>query len=527
MVALLVRLKLTLLRNGLKRNIWRTVGLVLGLLYGLGIVVFALVGLVALRFASVELTADVTVLVFGVLTLGWLLMSLLVFGVDETVDPSKFALLPLRARDLLPGLFVSGLLGIPGMATLLVSLGLVVSWSRGAVTVVASLIAIVLGVATCFLLSRAATAAAARFLSSRRFRDLAAVLFVFVGLLFGVGGNLFGGFASRGVDMRVALTDMAEVMGWTPFGWAWAVPAEVATGNWAGAGLRLLLAAALVVLLWVGWGYFLDKRLTEPIEAGSGQQKVRAQSWIEQLFPATPAGGVAGRTLRYWRRDPRYLASIAGFMIAPIAIIVSQTVGGGSQPLVIAFAPALLGLLMGMTLAQDLSYDGTAVWLHISTGVTGAEDRAGRAMSTVTVLGPILVLLLVVTTLISRQWDLVIPIVGLTIGVTMIGIGVGSWVGALWQYPTPPPGASPFQKGSSGGLPSLLSFSVTSLAIVVLIIPAVALMIGSIWITWLGYLAALVALLIGGVAVKVGIAQGGKLLDRRWPEVLLAVSEDR
>ena len=41
------------------------------------------------------------------LTLGWLLMSLLVFGVDETVDPAKFALLPVRARELLPGLLVS------------------------------------------------------------------------------------------------------------------------------------------------------------------------------------------------------------------------------------------------------------------------------------------------------------------------------------------------------------------------------------------------------------------------------------
>ena len=37
---------------------------------------------------------------FAVLTAGWLLMSLLVFGVDETVDPARFALLPVRAREL-------------------------------------------------------------------------------------------------------------------------------------------------------------------------------------------------------------------------------------------------------------------------------------------------------------------------------------------------------------------------------------------------------------------------------------------
>ena len=30
------------------------------------------------------------------LSAGWLLLSLLVFGIDETLDPARFALLPLR-----------------------------------------------------------------------------------------------------------------------------------------------------------------------------------------------------------------------------------------------------------------------------------------------------------------------------------------------------------------------------------------------------------------------------------------------
>ena len=129
-VAILVRLKLTLLRNSLRRSVWRTVGLIIGMVYALGIVVAVLIGMVALRFTSLELTADVTVLAFSVLTLGWLLMSLLVFGIDETVDPAKFALLPVRARELLPGLLVAGLVGVPGIASALVSLGLIITWAR-------------------------------------------------------------------------------------------------------------------------------------------------------------------------------------------------------------------------------------------------------------------------------------------------------------------------------------------------------------------------------------------------------------
>ena len=104
MVAILVRLKLSLLRNTLRRSVWRTVGLIVGLVYALGVVVVALVGLIALRWTSVAVTADVTVLAFAALTAGWLLLSLLVFGVDETVDPARFALLPVRARELIASL---------------------------------------------------------------------------------------------------------------------------------------------------------------------------------------------------------------------------------------------------------------------------------------------------------------------------------------------------------------------------------------------------------------------------------------
>ena len=106
MVAVLVQLKLTLLRNSLRRSVWRTVGLIIGMAYALPSSCFVLVGMIALRWTSIDITADVTVVAYTVLTVGWLLFSLLVFGVDETVDPTKFALLPLRAREIQPGLFI-------------------------------------------------------------------------------------------------------------------------------------------------------------------------------------------------------------------------------------------------------------------------------------------------------------------------------------------------------------------------------------------------------------------------------------
>jgi ABC-2 type transport system permease protein len=233
-------------------------------------------------------------------------MSMLVFGVDETIDPAKFALLPVPARELLPGLLIAGLISAPGIATVLVGAGLVITWARSVPLTLAALIGAVLGVVTCFLLSRAATAAFASFLASRRFRDLAFVAVALIGVAMGIAGNLISAIVQTDItELRRSLTDLATIASWSPFGWAWAIPADMSRGAWVIAGMHLVLAAALVAVLWMAWGYFLALGLVSPIEGRGSASKVRDSTAVERLYPATPAGGVAARTLRYWRRDPR------------------------------------------------------------------------------------------------------------------------------------------------------------------------------------------------------------------------------
>ena len=526
MVALLVRLKLTLLRNSLRRSIWRTVGLIIALGYALGIVIAVLAAMVGLRYTSLALTADVTVIAYAGLTVGWLLMSMLVFGVDETIDPGKFALLPVRASELLPGLLLAGLVSAPGVATVLVGVGLLITWARTVPLTLAALIAVPLGVVTCFLLSRAATAAFASFLASRRFRDLAFLAIALVGVAMAIAGNLISTIVSTEVsELRASLADLATVAGWSPFGWAWAIPADVSRSGWVAAGIHLLLAVGLVGLLWMAWRHFLGVGLVSPMDGGGTASKVRDSGAVERLYPVTPAGGVAGRTLRYWRRDPRYLAGIAGFLIGPIILIVTEMINPQGSAAVAVFAPSLLGLLVGFSVAQDLSYDGTALWLHISSGIRGAEDRSGRVMSAVTVYLPLMVILLVIAMITTGDWHLLVPAVGLAFALMLTALGVGSLVGSLWQWPAPPPGANPFTQGKAGGLPSLLSFTVTMLGTLILALPTIALVIWSFFTPWVGYLTLPVGLAGGFIVLRVCTTQGGRILDRRWPEVMIAVSE--
>jgi ABC-2 type transport system permease protein len=152
-------------------------------------------------------------------------------------------------------------------------------------------------------------------------------------------------------------------------------------------------------------------------------------------------------TLRYWRLDPRYLAGIAGFLIGPIVLIVIQMINPQGSAAVAVFAPSLLGLLVGFSVAQDLSYDGTALWLHISSGISGAEDRRGRVMSAVTVYLPLTVIL--PGTLRSQRASGTCSHQGLVGVRPMSGSGVDPWWAGQRRHQEPT-----HHPGKAGGLPA-------------------------------------------------------------------------
>jgi len=524
MVAVLLRLKLSLLRNGLRRSVWKLVGLVLGGLYGLGVVVMAVIGLTSLRFAGVQIASSVTVIAFSALTIGWLVFSLLVFGVDETVDPARFALLPVPARRLAPGLLLSAVVGLPGLATVVVALGLIGTWSIDVLPLLATLVAIPIGVVLCVLWTRAVTGLLAQVLASRRFRDVAIVVltlfFVGIGLLSSVIGNA----ASRDPQALLRLLHRGgEVLGWTPFGWIWVLPGAVAQGQWRGAGLRLVLALALVVLLWRVWVRVLERNLTSPLESGAQSKAVRSTSKLAELMPATPAGAVALRCLRYWRRDPRYLAALVSLIVLPVVILGTQLLAPARSTTVMALTPVLIGFMMAPSMAADLAYDGTAVSAHVLSGMRGRDDRAGRVLSAMIILTPVIVLALVACTVVSGRLDLLPITLALTTTFMLSGLGIAMWAGVIFPGKAPPPGANPFSSSGSGGLPALISFAVSSGLTLAVGLPTIALVVASFWVDWLEWVALVVGVAIGVLVLRLGITRGGALLDRRWPEVLARV----
>ena len=153
MVAHLVRLKLTLLRNGLRRSVPQLVGMAVAALYALGVTAASVGGLVALRFVHVDVARSLVVVLGSAMTLGWLVLPVLFTGVDQTLDPRRFATFALPRRRLLLGLLAAALVGLPGVVLSVLALTTTVTWSRSPQAVAVALVAAVVAVLTCVTLS--------------------------------------------------------------------------------------------------------------------------------------------------------------------------------------------------------------------------------------------------------------------------------------------------------------------------------------------------------------------------------------
>lgn len=530
MVAVLVGLKLRLLRNSLRQSAWRVVGLVLATAYGLFLVGLAVAGMVALRFTGVAVGPDVVVIGLTAVTVGWTLMPLLTSGMDDTLDPGRFALLPLRAGEVLPGLVVASLVGVPGLATVLVALASVVFWATRVLPALAGAAGAVLGVLTCVVLARVVTTSLGALLGGRRFRDSAAGIVAVLASLSGITLGMGLEAVRRTPNAAELVGSLAALAGWTPFGWAWAIPADAADGRWGPAAAKLVLAVVLLVGLLRAWQTLLDRRLSSPIEARGGGERVGQSGWIDRLTGSSTAGAVAGRCLRYWRRDPRYVTSVVMFLIMPIVLVVSMQLqrhsGKGLGPVPWEFlGPFSLAMLVGLSTCQDLAYDGTAMWTHLTSSVPGRADRLGRLIALGVVVGPLFVVLQVAAAALSGRWDLVLPSTAVGLAAALGGAGVASWVGAILQSPTAPAGANPFRTSNGGGLQAVIATMVTLAASGIFAAPVVILA----WIgldqPWAAVAAPVVGLGIGLGSVALGTRLGGSHLDGHWPEVLKNVSE--
>ncbi|MEE6296309.1 hypothetical protein [Georgenia wangjunii] len=530
MVATLVRLKLRLLLNSFRREVWRVVVLVLGGLYGVAVLAVLVAGALTLADGAVATRQLVAVGAGSLLVLGWALVPLVAFGVDDTLDPQRFALFAVPSRRLAVALVVAGAIGIPGVLTLLAAQLPVLLWAPGSAAAGATaVLGGVLGALTCLLVARVTTTAASSGLRSRRGRDAAGLVglaaLLAVSVLPAVGGTLDVAAIGRWLPGAVA------VLAWTPLGAPWAAPGDVADGAPLLALARLAVSAGGVGLLAWAWTRLLAASMVSvgtgrpPARAGRGRGRDLAPVLARVLRLPLPAAAVAARSLRYWRADPRYLGNIGGMAILPILAVVwfsTDLFGAGNlswAPL--AAVPVFAGFA-GWTAHNDTAYDSTAFWMHVSAGVRGWHDRLGRVVGAAAWMVPATAVLTLVLAGWSGRWDVVPAALGASLGLLGAGLAVSAVASGVLVYPAPPPGASPFSTTSTGNVGiTLVAQAVTSGAAFLLSLPALVTAVLAVAVAPAWGWASLAVGLVGGAGlVAAGVVVGGRALDARADRLL-------
>jgi ABC-2 type transport system permease protein len=529
-----VRLKVRLTRNGIRGQAWRVVLFVFGVLVAL----WAAVGGFATFTAAAVIGGDtglvMTAFAGAALTLAWLLMPLLFFGVDETIDPARFALLPVPRRTLLRGMLAAACASIPALATAVALLGLIVGAAvrDGVAAAVVAFAGAVLALLTCVVGSRALTSAFASMLRSRRVRDLAAILIAVL--------------ASSVAPLQLALSSLiahsdpdralriARLLAWTPLAAPYAAYVDAADGRWAGALARLMIAAASVAALALWWFGTLESAM---IGVVSGARSSRAGSpvgAVAGLFPTVlrvlrPGrfSGLMAREWRYWWRDPRRRSSLLSLTIAgvvlPVALRGGPAAGPGGTPLPLAVA--FSAVLAAMVLANQFGTDASAYALHLLVGVPGRVELRARATALALLMAPILVLVTIAVAVLTGA----VAELPAAAGTVAAGLGVSAGASSLASVLAPyafPDSTNPFAvSGGTGGLRALLGMA-GSLVALVLLAPLLVLAV-----FMPGPVAGLVVLAAGvawGVAgLLIGTSVAGDILDRRGPEILAAVTPRR
>ncbi|WP_435819060.1 ABC transporter permease [Micromonospora ureilytica] len=544
-----VRLKLRVMGNNFRGQGWRIAMFVGGALLGLW---FAASGF--FLFAAPGLTGNGTYAVLiaaaggGLLVLGWLLLPLVFFGVDETLDPARFALLPLPRRTLVTGLFAAALISVPALAVLIASFGLVLTawslggWSAGLVAVVG----VLAGLLLCVAASRAVTSAFATMLRSRRVRDLAAVLLAVTAALIGPL-QVFGLAALREADWT-RLRGVATVIGWTPLGAPWTVGIDVAQGRVWAAPVKLLITVVALGALLAWWSKSIESAMVGAASAGKAPvRRGVAGGAVAQLFPRVAGwahrdrfGALVAREARYWWRDARRRANLITIAVVGIFVPVMINVTGGdfaamgdegltsaasdSSPVVVTISMLFVGVLAAVTLANQFGFDGSAYAANVVAGVPGRVELQARMTAFSLYVLPMLgVVAVVLSVLLGRPgW------IGLTIGSLVAtygaGLAVNSLVSVLGAYSLPET-SNPFAMNSGAGLAKGLLTLLAMLASAVAAVPMVvaAALLGDAWL----WLALPVGAAYGLGAALLGAYLAGDVLDRRQPELLATVTPRR
>ncbi|MBM9476168.1 hypothetical protein JL107_06900 [Nakamurella flavida] len=498
------------------------VGIVILLVLAVLVLGFAAFGLVLLRSVP-DVAVVLVVTLFTLQLVGWVLTPLIAFGVDETVDPARFALLPIRMRDLQRGLLTSSLIGYLPAANVIVLLGAVVALSAPWSVLPVALVCAVLQLLTCVVLSRAASTAMSTLMESRRGRDLGMAVGFGIFVLYLALSWLLNSGGGSGVQSGVEKA--AGIFGWLPSGSLALLPQLVATGQWGRVALAAVIGVAPLVLGWIWWRRALVTTLTTV----SSSTESSAPSGASH--DTSVGGGVAGTArvvagrdrLLMWRDPMRRMPWLMiGVLIIAWPFFVARGPGG-------VYAVAFGALLIGTQSANQYGVDGSGLWLHLQTIADRARARGESVGHVVAAFLPGTVLVLVALALqatVYDAWDKVPGALGLALGVMLGGAAASTYIAAVIPYAMPQSRKSMFASSVPGqkGRTTRATLAILGIGLLVGVPAGIAVVLSLVVAPWWGWVALVLGPVCGFLALDRLVKVSADRYLQNGPEILATVA---
>jgi ABC-2 type transport system permease protein len=471
MARLLVQLKLRLLRNALRASTGAKVGFIVSTVLAALVAAGVFFLLASLRGHGAAV--DLTTVIFTVFAFGWLIVPLIAFGLDGTLDPATLALYPLRTRSLAVGLLAASATGAWPLANVLGLLGVTVGLAHGALGVLVAVLAVLLQVAFCITLARWVTTGLAGALRSRRGKDFAALLILPIFALYEGFIQIVPRLTAEGSLTAASFAGVDSWLRWLPSGLAPHAIQDASDGHLGTAVLRLALLAGIIVLLGWLWIRSLGRAL---VTADTSTQSAAVRGTKLPFARWGLTGTVAARFWLYQRREP--VSFIYWGMTAVIMVVASvSTVRTPHYLVALLISGFFGGAFVGIFHINSIGMSGPGFGLD-------AMALSGRSAMRAWFAGLNLVLAAIAVPLLAAVSFGLAAVAGhpmdgfLGLAVDLAGIGAGLCLASIFSvsvaYPMEKRAGTPMPRAADGHNGQAIATTFAALfAVVLAVLPVI------------------------------------------------------
>ncbi|HEX9065066.1 MAG TPA: hypothetical protein VF843_08150 [Streptosporangiaceae bacterium] len=460
MARLLVQLKLRILLNALRGSVRARVSFIMSTVFACLLAAGTFLLLAALRGQAGGV--DEATVVFTAFAFGWLILPILVFGLDGTLDPAALALFPLRTRPLAIGLLAASATGAWPLANVIGLMGVTVGLARGPAGVIVAVLAVLLQVLFCITLARFVITALARVLRSRRGRDLAAFLVLPIFALYEFFIQVVPHAAAQHQLSAASFAGIDRWIRWFPPGLAAHAIQDASAGRLGPALLRLVVLAAVIGALGWLWVRSLSRALVTADTSSQGSL-VRRTGLPFGRYGLT--GAVTARFLLYQRREPTSLIywgiTAVVMVVASFRVVTTPAYLGG-----VMFAIGLGAAMTGVYHANSVGLTGPGFGFEAAALTTSRDLRSyfcGQNIALAVVAVPLLTLFSFGLMAVAGHPGA--GFLALAVGLAALGgaLGLSNVFSVLAPYPMERRAGSPVRRAAEGYVAQSLAGSFGSL----------------------------------------------------------------